>query len=76
MLHHVLIITLMMEPASTSEMSVNFYHTTRLNIPDVLFEVFTAANIESSRAISHVKTRRFRDQLCPHHQDLILIADS
>jgi hypothetical protein len=28
------IITLMMEAASTSEMSVNFYHTTRCNNPE------------------------------------------
>jgi hypothetical protein len=28
---------LMMEAASTSEMSVNFYQTTRRNIPEIIF---------------------------------------
>jgi hypothetical protein len=43
------LIALMMEATSTSETSVNFYQTTRRNIPEVIFILVTAKTLSLTK---------------------------
>jgi hypothetical protein len=51
-------IALMMEAASTSKLSVNFYQSTRRNIPEDSLHIHRPENLKSDRAVYNQKVSK------------------